>query len=128
MSAPAACGAHCSTAVAGLWSRGYRERMRWLGLALAVLLGGCASAFPGEVMRTVDTRISADDLRRDPTAYKGARVIVGGDILSTQPKPGETQIQLLPPRHRDADPPQRGATSPRARLLPSPAVLPPAAR
>ncbi len=74
--------------------------MRWLGLALAVLLGGCASAFPGEVMRTVDTRISADDLRRDPAAYKGARVIVGGDILSTQPKPGETEIELLARRLR----------------------------
>ena len=92
--------------------------MRWLGLALAVLLGGCASAFPTEVMRTVDTRISADDLRRDPAAYKGARVIVGGDILSTQPKPGETEIELLARRLRDDDSPGAERSLPRAAPAP----------
>jgi len=100
--------------------------MRWLGLALAVLLGGCASAFPGEVMRTVDTRISADDLRRDPAAYKGARVIVGGDILSTQPKPGETEIELLARRLRDDDSPERSDRSPGRLLLRSADFLDPA--
>lgn len=100
--------------------------MRWLGLALAVLLGGCASAFPTEVMRTVDTRISADDLRRDPAAYKGARVIVGGDILSTQPKPGETEIELLARRLRDDDSPERSDRSPGRLLLRSADFLDPA--
>jgi outer membrane lipoprotein len=100
--------------------------MRWLGLALAVLLGGCASAFPDEVMRTVDTRISADDLRRDPAAYKGARVIVGGDILSTQPKPGETEIELLARRLRDDDSPERSDRSPGRLLLRSADFLDPA--
>jgi outer membrane lipoprotein len=100
--------------------------MRWLGLGLAVLLGGCASAFPGEVMRTVDTGIAADDLRRDPAAYKGARVIVGGEILSTQPKPGETEIELLARRLRDGDAPERSDRSPGRLLLRSPDFLDPA--
>jgi outer membrane lipoprotein len=100
--------------------------MRWLGLALAVLVGGCASAFPGEVMRTVDTRISADDVRRDPDAFKGARVIVGGDILSTQPKPGETEIELLARRLRDDDSPERSDRSPGRLLLRSADFLDPA--
>jgi len=36
--------------------------MRWLWpVLLAALVGGCATAFPESVMRTVDTRISADE-------------------------------------------------------------------
>jgi len=100
--------------------------MRILGLALAVLLGGCASAFPREVMRTVDTSITAGDLRRDPAAHKGARVIVGGEILSTQPRPGQTEIELLARRLRDDDSPERSDRSPGRLLLRSPDFLDPA--
>lgn len=100
--------------------------MRLLGLALAVLLGGCASAFPGEVMRTVDTSITAGDVRRDPAGYKGARVIVGGEILSTQPKPGQTEIELLARRLRDDDSPELSDRSPGRLLLRSPDFLDPA--
>src|SRR5690348_5442315 len=131
MSEPASCAAHCSTAVAGLWARGYRERMRRLrarmfGLALAVLVSGCATAFPREVMRTVATAVTAGDLRRDPAAYKGARVIVGGEILSTQPKPGQTEIELLARRLRDDDSPERSDRSPGRILLRSADFLDPA--
>lgn len=105
---------------------GIVSTMRWLGLALAALLGGCASAFPTEVMRTVDTRVSADDLRRDPAAYQGARVIVGGEILSTQPKPGQTEIELLARRLGSDDAPERSDRSPGRLLLRSPDFLDPA--
>src|SRR6185369_14121404 len=63
-------------------------------------------AFPKEVMRDVNTSLSADDLRRDPATYQGARVIVGGEILSTQPKPGQTEIELLARRLDDGDAPE----------------------
>ena len=127
MSEPASCGAHCSTAVAGPRAAGYRERLRWwLGLALAVLLGGCASAFPKEVMRDVNTSLSADDLRRDPATYQGARVIVGGEILSTQPKPGQTEIELLARRLDDGDAPEHSDRSAGRLLLRSPDFLDPA--
>jgi outer membrane lipoprotein len=99
---------------------------RWLGVALAVLLGGCASAFPREVMRTVDTAVTAGDLRRDLAPYKGARVIVGGEILSTQPKPGQTEIELLARRLRDDDSPEQSDRSPGRLLLRSPDFLDPA--
>ena len=101
-----------------------RVRVRWL--AFAVLLGGCASAFPDEVMRTVDTHVSAGDLRREPAAFKGARVIVGGEILTTQPKPGQTEIELLARRLRDDDTPERSDRSPGRLLLRSPDFLDPA--
>lgn len=100
--------------------------MRWLGLAIAVLLGGCAGAFPGEVMRTVETGVSADDLRRDPAPYRGTRVIVGGEILGTQPKPGQTEIELLARRLRSDDSPERSDRSPGRLLLRSPDFLDPA--
>ena len=100
--------------------------MRWLGLALAALLGGCATAFPSEVMRSVDTRVTAEELRRDPLAHKGERVIVGGEILSTAPRPGETVIELLARRLDDDGSPERDDRSPGRLLLRSPDFLDPA--
>lgn len=100
--------------------------MRWLGLALAALLAGCATAFPSEVMRTVDTSVTAEELRRDPLAHKGQRVIVGGEILSTDPRPGETVIELLARRLEDDGSPEREDRSPGRLLLRSPDFLDPA--
>src|SRR5216684_75954 len=62
----------------------------------------------------------------EPAPYKGARVIVGGDILSTQPKPGETEIELLARRLRDDDSPERSDRSPGRLLLRSADFLDPA--
>jgi outer membrane lipoprotein len=100
--------------------------MRWLGLALALGLGGCASAFPTEVMRTVDTHVTAEALRSDPAAYRGARVIVGGEILATQPRPGQTEIELLARRLRGDDSPEQSDRSPGRLLLRTPDFLDPA--
>ena len=97
---------------------------RWL--ALALVLGGCATAFPSEVMRGVNAGITVDELRRDPAAYKGQRVIVGGEILSTQPRPGETEIELLARRLHGDGSPERGDQSPGRILLHSPEFLDPA--
>jgi len=101
--------------------------MRWLGpVLLAVLVGGCATAFPESVMRTVDTRITVDEVLRDPAALKGARVILGGEILAVQPRPGSTEIELLLRRLRDDDSPDRGDRSPGRALLQTPEFLDPA--
>jgi outer membrane lipoprotein len=100
--------------------------MRWLGSALAVLLAGCATAFPPEVMRGVDTRVTAEELGRDPLAHRGERVIVGGEILATQPRPGETRIELLARRLQDDHSPERSDRSPGRLLLRSPDFLDPA--
>jgi outer membrane lipoprotein len=100
--------------------------MRWLGLALVVLLGGCATAFPPEVMRTVDTRVTAEELRRDPLAHKAERVIVGGEILATRPRQGETEIELLARRLEGDHSPERSDRSPGRLLLRSPDFLDPA--
>lgn len=100
--------------------------MRWVGLALGALLGGCASAFPSAVMDTVNTRVTADELRRDPAAHTGERVIVGGEILSTRPRPGETELELLARRRLRDDSPERSDRTPGRLLLRTPEFLDPA--
>ncbi len=74
--------------------------MRWLTRHLALLLAalalaGCASTFPEELTRTVNRKLTVTELRRDPRAFIGQRVILGGEILTTVPKPGQTEIELL---------------------------------
>jgi len=101
--------------------------MRWLWpVLLAALVGGCATAFPESVMRTVDTRISADELLREPAALTGARVILGGEILAVQPRPGLTEIELLARRLRGDDSPERSDRSPGRVLFQTPEFLDPA--
>lgn len=103
-----------------------RMDRRWLPLALALLLGGCASAFPTEVMRTVNTDLTVDELRRDPAGAKGQRVMVGGEILATQPRPGETEIELLARRLDGDGSPERSDRSPGRILFRSVDFLDPA--
>ncbi|HEY7038088.1 MAG TPA: Slp family lipoprotein [Methylomirabilota bacterium] len=97
---------------------------RWL--ALALLLGGCASAFPKEVMSTVNPALTVEVLRTDPLAFKGQRAMVGGEILSTQPQAGQTEIELLARRLGSDGAPERGDQSPGRVLLRSPEFLDPA--
>jgi len=74
-------------------------------LALVVLLGGCvASALPDDALRSVNREVTVSELRRDPGAHVGERVLVGGEILATRPGPGETEIELahhLPSERRE---------------------------
>ena len=101
--------------------------MRWLGLLLlAVLSGGCATAFPESVMATVNTQITADGLLSAPDAFKGARVILGGEILGVQPRPGLTEVELLTRRLRGDDSPERTDQSPGRALLHTAEFLDPA--
>ena len=97
----------------------------WL-ILLGVLVGGCATAFPESVMRTVDTRITADQVVSQSAALKGTRVIVGGEVLGIQPRPGVTEIELLLRRLRGDDSPERIDSSPGRALLHTPEFLDPA--
>ena len=75
--------------------------MRWLRVAaLAWLTAACASAFPDDLLRTVERELTLAVLREAPDQHVGARVILGGEILATTPRPGQTEIEMLGRRLR----------------------------
>ena len=81
--------------------------MRRLPLAaLALFVAGCASAFPDEVLQTVDRQLTLAELRQAPDQHVGARVILGGEILATTPQPGQTIIEVLGRRLRGGQVPE----------------------
>jgi outer membrane lipoprotein len=79
-------------------------------VAAAALLGaGCATTpFPEELTRSVDRSLTLKELRAQPKARLGARVILGGDIVATVPRPGETEIEVLSRPLAGGDAPERG--------------------
>jgi outer membrane lipoprotein len=84
--------------------------MRRLALVIltAMLSASCAtSPFPEELMRAVNPALTLAEIRADPRAHVGAHVVLGGDILSTTPKPGETEIEILARRLDRAGAPER---------------------
>ena len=78
-------------------------------VAAALLGAGCATTpFPEELTRSVDRALTLKELRADLRAHTGARVILGGDIVATVPRPGETEIEVLSHRLGTGDVPERG--------------------
>lgn len=65
--------------------------------ALATLLAGCATRlpFPEETLRAVDPSITVARLRQEPGGYLNARVMLGGRIVATRPRLGQTEIEVL---------------------------------
>ena len=78
-------------------------------LAAAALLGaGCAATpFPDELTRSVNRALTLTELRARPAAHVGAHVILGGDIVATVPRPGETEVEVLSKRLGGGDVPER---------------------
>jgi outer membrane lipoprotein len=94
--------------------------------AFLLLLGGCATAFPEDALRGVDRSVTVADLLGDPDAYVGRRVMIGGDILATRPKPGSTEIELLSKTLDADDRPRHGDSSNGRALVTTTAFLDPA--
>jgi len=96
-------------------------------VAAALLVTGCAaSPFPEALTRSVNRSLSLAQIRADPQAYRGARVILGGEILATAPKAGETEIEVLSRRLDSGDAPERNDSSPGRFLVRMPGFLDPA--
>ena len=87
-------------------------RRSMTGALAALLSAGCASApFPDDTLRGVDRALTLNALRASPAAHRGARVILGGQIIATMPKPGATEIDVLSRRLRDGGAPEGGDRS-----------------
>ena len=81
-------------------------------VAGALFVAGCAAApFPEALTRSVNRSLSLAEIRANPQAYAGARIILGGEILATTPKPGETEIEVLSRSLDHGDAPERGDRS-----------------
>jgi outer membrane lipoprotein len=62
----------------------------------ALVLGGCATAaFPPEILEGVNQSVTLSDLRISPGAYLDQKVVLGGEIVDTRPKPDETEVEVL---------------------------------
>jgi outer membrane lipoprotein len=75
-------------------------------LILAATLAGCAAVIPDEALRSADRSLTLALLREDPARHAGARVLLGGEILATRPRVGETEVEVLGRRLRAAGSPE----------------------
>jgi outer membrane lipoprotein len=64
-------------------------------MAAILLLAGCAHVISKELLQEVDTSVSFAQLSKEPEAYTGKTVLVGGDIIETQNLPEKTLIVVL---------------------------------
>ena len=56
---------------------------------------GCASVISREALKEVDRSISFERLLKNPEAYQGRTVLLGGDIIDTENHPEKTLIVVL---------------------------------
>jgi outer membrane lipoprotein len=66
-----------------------------LAMAAVLLLVGCAHIISKEALQEVDTSVSFIQLSKDPVAYQGKTVLVGGDVIETQNFSDKTQVVVL---------------------------------
>lgn len=66
-----------------------------LYLWIAILLTSCAHVISKEVLKEVDRDISFAALLRDPDAYLGKTVLVGGKIIEVKNLSGKTLLFVL---------------------------------
>ena len=62
---------------------------------LLTVLSACAPVISPEVLKTVDAVITFEQVLKNPDAYKGKTVLLGGTILKTINLPDETLIEVM---------------------------------
>ena len=67
------------------------------GLALAMLLAGCASGtvVPASLQARLDKTLTFPQLRESPDSYRGHLTVLGGEILSAKRLKEGTRIEVL---------------------------------
>lgn len=106
------------------------------GLALAVLLGGCASGnvVPAALQAQLDKTLTFPQLRESLDSYHGHLMVLGGEVLSAKRLKDGTRIEVLEiPLDRSLQPEMDRTTS-RGRFIAvqkeflDPATIPPGTR
>jgi outer membrane lipoprotein len=63
-------------------------------LLLGIGLAGCVHIFSKDILNQVDSEISFEELLKDPGAYKGKMVLLGGVIVKTENKKEGTLLEI----------------------------------
>ena len=70
--------------------------MKSLMLAgLAAFLMACTPAISKDSLRMADPNLTFPMLAKDPESYQGKNILVGGQILATSARDGETWVEIL---------------------------------
>lgn len=83
------------------WTAGFRARRTPLGVSFLflggflLLLNGCAHVISEQLRQQVDTTLDYRTLAADPQAHAGLMVLLGGTIVQTTPRAGETEIEVV---------------------------------
>jgi len=64
-------------------------------MILLFILSGCTSVLSTGIVQEADDKVAFTDLQRQPERYRGVVVILGGQIVETAVKEGETWVQVL---------------------------------
>jgi len=67
----------------------------WLLIVAACAVAGCAPVISQELLKTVDQEIRFDQVLKNPDAYRGTVVLLGGEIIKTENMPNKTVIIVL---------------------------------
>jgi outer membrane lipoprotein len=60
-----------------------------------LLVGGCATPISEQALKQADPGITFSDLVKDPEKYRGRVVLLGGQIVTTTVKEGETSVEVV---------------------------------
>lgn len=77
-----------------------------LFMMFSVFLAACGpKVIPKEHEEKIDKKLTFAEVKRDPAAFKGKRILVGGEIIETRNLEGKTEIEILQkPLGRDRGP------------------------
>ncbi len=74
-----------------------KEMMKKMKLAFIFVLSSflACAPFPRELMKGIDPSIEFRDLQKNPEAYIGKKILLGGVIIDIQNRKEETLLQIL---------------------------------
>ena len=67
----------------------------WFVVLASLGISSCATVISQEVMQEVDQGVGFEDILKDPEAYQGRVVLLGGEILKTENFPDKTLLIVI---------------------------------
>ena len=74
---------------------GCNRSFRWIATLSLLWFAGCGAAISPEILKEVDQSLPFEDLLKDPDAFRGKTVLLGGEIIETENFPDKTLLIVL---------------------------------